>query len=206
MKVNSLGPEHSEGWAGARQVGAKGQLKQVGGSLRYVLALAAVLVLGGRSTQAQPPSNIWSVLWSPDGKRLVTTGGSAPGVANVWDAETGKRLLSLSPVSSITWSPDGRRLATTSQDYTVTVWDAETGKALLTLGSHGRFASSDSVSSVSRSPDGKRLATGTARLPPRLQPDHGHDLRNPFDAVKVWDAETGKELVTLEGFFKDAKR
>ncbi len=168
------------------------------GAPRYVLTLAVVLVLCGRSAWPQLPGpHISSVVWSPDSKRLATMEGSMMAV-KVWDVDTGKELRSLSlnlhsGVSSITWSPDVRRLATASQDNAVEVWDAESGNELLTLGNrHAGFGSSGSLSSVAWSPDGKRLATGTGEPPPRTG-----DLRNPFDVAKVWDANTGKELLSL---------
>src|SRR5262245_33255507 len=59
-------------------------------------------------------------------------------------------------VFSVVYSPDGKRLATGSEDHTVKLWDAATGQELLTLKGH-----SDGVVSVAFSPDGKRLATGS---------------------------------------------
>jgi WD40 repeat protein len=122
------------------------------------------------------------VAWSPDGKRLAT--GSHDETAKVWDAASGKELLSLSGhsrsslvVSSVAWSPDGKRLATGSWDNTAKVWDAATGQKLQSLSGH-----SDVVTSVAWSPDGKRLATGSWD-----------------NTAKVWDAATGKELQSLSG-------
>ena len=136
-----------------------------------------------------------SVAWSPDGKRLAT--GSDDKTTKVWDAGTGKELLTLTgsraSVSSVAWSPDGKRLATGSVDRTARVWDAETGKELLSL-SVGR----GTVLSVAWSPDGKRLATGT--LPPPLLTTGANVPLRRMDIdedAKVWDAETGKELLTL---------
>lgn len=44
----------------------------------------------------------------------------------MWDADTGKELLTLSghgdDVESVAWSPDGTRLATRSEDHTVQVY------------------------------------------------------------------------------------
>ncbi len=76
-----------------------------------------------------------SVAWSPDGKRLAT--GSDDQTAKVWDAASGKELLTLrghaGSVYSVAWSPDGKRLATGSWDKTAKVWDAASGQELLTL-------------------------------------------------------------------------
>jgi WD40 repeat protein/KaiC/GvpD/RAD55 family RecA-like ATPase len=122
-------------------------------------------------------SPVWSVAWSPDGKRLATANEED---TRVWDAETGKEMLTLSghssPARSVAWSPDGKRLVTGSNDGTAKVWDAETGKEVLTLSGHSRL-----VRSVAWSPDGKRLATANGKN------------------TKVWDAETGKEVLTLSG-------
>src|SRR5262249_43763764 len=66
--------------------------------------------------------------FSPDGKRLGS--GSADtregiGEVEVWDAQSGKAILSLkglTRISNVTFSPDGKRLAGGSES-TVKVWD-----------------------------------------------------------------------------------
>jgi len=78
----------------------------------------------------------------------------------VWDAESGKELLTLrghsTVVYGVAFSPDGKRLATASWDHTAKVWDVESGKELLTLRGH-----LSGVYGVAFSPDGKRLATAS---------------------------------------------
>jgi WD40 repeat protein len=140
-------------------------------------------ILTSHMTLSGHRGGVSSVVWSSDGKRLATA--SDDRTAKVWDADTGKELLTLTGhrniVMSVAWSPaeteEGQRLATGSGDGTAKVWDAENGKELLTLTGH-----SNTVSSVAWSPDGKRLATGS------------------WDrTAKVWDASNGKELLTLTG-------
>jgi WD40 repeat protein len=83
-----------------------------------------------------------SVRWSPDGTRLLTTGGSdeigsKDNPVIIWDAGTGEKLLTINrhtgQVWKGSWSPDGRRIATGSTDDTTRIWDAETGAEFLTL-------------------------------------------------------------------------
>jgi WD40 repeat protein len=131
--------------------------------------------------------NIRTVCFSPDGTRLASARGwddleknQQFGEVKVWDARTGREVLSLKAhtgdVMSVCFSPDGKRLASDSGDA-VRVWDAQTGQELLTLKGH-----SMRVTSVCYSPDGKRLASAS------------------WDGtVKVWDAQTGQELLTLKG-------
>jgi WD40 repeat protein len=105
--------------------------------------------------------------FSPDGKRLATTGEEA----KVWDAESGKELLTLKghtdPVVDVTFSPNGKRLATTSQDRMVKLWDAETGQELLSLKGGGFSAAftRDGNRLVSTGPDGTVTIWDATPLP-----------------------------------------
>ncbi len=132
--------------------------------------------------------NIKPLAFSPDGTRLAIGGQTylpnaqeirgknppASGGATIWDAATGKELLSLTEahkqlVVDLAYSPDGTRLATTSSDITV-VWDANAGKKLLVLeGASG-------AGCVAFSPDGTRLVTATRS-----------------GTVRLWNTATGEE-------------
>jgi WD40 domain-containing protein len=119
------------------------------------------------------------VAFSPDGQRIVT--GSADQTAKVWEAASGKELLTLKGhsywISSVAFSPDGRRIVTGSWDQTAKVWETSSGEELLTLKGH-----SDAISDVTFSPDSRRIVTGS------------------WDqTAKVWEAASGKELLTLKG-------
>ena len=119
--------------------------------------------------------DVTAVVWSPDNSRIAT--GSDNGVW-VWDAVTGKELLSLEcgdGVKSVVWSPDSSRIVTSSTFDDLRVWDAVTGKGLLSLGC-GR-----GVESVAWSPDGSRIVTSSS-----------------FDDVRVWDAATEGNVLSFE--------
>ncbi|HLJ95665.1 MAG TPA: protein kinase [Gemmataceae bacterium] len=145
----------------------------------------------------------WSVAFSPDGKRLASGSGAGigqpPGLGEVkvWDAQTGQELLSLKGhkgfVYTVAFSPDGKRLASGSAGPTrhepgeVKIWDAQTGQELLSLKGH-----TGPVESVAFSPDGKRLASGSGTW---------DTTKKSYVAgeVRIWDAQTGQELLTLKG-------
>jgi WD40 repeat protein len=130
----------------------------------------------------------YSVAYSPDGKRLARAAGVE---VKVWDAQTGKELLSLKEGGTrVVFSPDGKRLASGAQHSTVKVWDAQTGQELLSL----KVRNGDELPgfSVAFSPDGKRLATASTTWV--------HTKKAWVDGeVKVWDAQTGQELFSLKG-------
>src|SRR5205807_1159706 len=152
------------------------------------------------------------VAFSPDGKRLASAGRGGPSPmgqdsrVKVWDAQTGQELLALKGAigdySGVAFSPDGQRLTSASDDKTAKVWDAQTGQQPLTLQNALPLKEGTAIdTSVAFSPDGKRLASANTG-----------GLVSETGAVKVWDARTGQEVLTLKGggfsvaFSPDGKR
>jgi WD40 repeat protein/serine/threonine protein kinase len=155
----------------------------------YRLSHAELLTLNGHT------GGVVSVAISPDGKRLVSGSQRA---AKVWDAQSGQELFTLKGhalVASVAFSPDGKRLASqgwAGNSSAVKVWDTQTGQELLSL-----KAQSDGFpgSRVVFSPDGKRLACAG---------NTWDDTKKAVVAgqVKVWDAQTGQELLSLKGHIR----
>ena len=143
-------------------------------------------------------TQVWAVAVSPDGTRIAT--GGADGLIKLWDAKTLRELRTLEghteAVRCVAFSPDGTRLASGGGDGTVRLWRLGGQHKPLVLRGHKELTGLTradgrsirvSVYAVAFSPDGARLASAGGFG------DH---------TVKVWDAATGKELLTLEGHGK----
>jgi len=144
-------------------------------------------------------------VWSPDGTMLARGDGDA---VRVWAAVSGKEIYRLkgheAEVGVVAWSPDGTRLASCSADKTAKVWDARSSKEIHTLKCHSSLESP-----VAWSPDGTKLASGSKGMNERLRPGivfihemQRRGLWNPSiydNTVRVWDADSGKEIHTLKG-------
>ncbi len=124
----------------------------------------------------------------------------------LWNLATGQEIRTLkgpkSRVAAVALSPDGRRLALAERDgessqpfNSVKVWDVTSWREPFVLSGHTK-----SVSGLAFSPDGRWLASASGDK-----------------TVKVWDAETGQEVRTLNpgmdlyiplglAFSPDAKR
>ena len=168
---------------------------------------------------------VWSVQFSADGKKLLTA--SYDYTAKVWDVITGKMLADLKAVFNNTrsaqFSPDTKKIIT-ANDNTIKIWDVLSGAVLSEIKGH-----SNNISAAQFSPDGRKiLVTASDSMVEILDAATGAQLVNLKDTIKVryagfsadgkkiitfpwqgnapanntaslWEAATGKLLVTLKG-------
>jgi WD40 repeat protein len=169
---------------------------------------------------------VFALRFSPDGRRVAAAGcdrttAGHPHEVKVWDAITGKELATLTGqghVFNLVFSHDGRWLALGGENGQVTVLDWTSGEQLMRQARH-----KGPVTALAFSRDGKRLATAgangrtvklwdcatwqvalRAEAPGLLcdltfSPDGERLAGISRDLVRVWDAGTGHDLLTLRG-------
>jgi WD40 repeat protein len=131
-----------------------------------------------------------SISLGPDGKTLAS---ASSGRVSLCDVQTGEQVLDLGPPArpsrqEVRCSPDGKTLAVVSGGE-VALWDIGQGRERLRLEGLKR-----GVDTVAFTHDGKVLATGggTYEL-------LGSNSKRHLSELRLWDAETGKELGSCEG-------
>ena len=119
-------------------------------------------------------TNVYSPVFSPDDRRLEVT--TEAGQRMLWDAGTYRQIATHDKPMPGTFSPDGNRLLSPFAGMqSVELRDALTGNQLVQFRGHAHM-----VPFMAFFPDGKRILTGSLDK-----------------TAKVWDAQTGRELLTL---------
>ncbi|MEQ1829915.1 MAG: protein kinase, partial [Pirellula sp.] len=113
-----------------------------------------------------------------DGSQLA--GACEDGILLLWDVKTGRqrgRIATGIKARRLAFRPSATDLATTAiQDSKCRIWDSTTGQLRLVLDGHKK-----PITCMTYTPDGLRLLTGSEDR-----------------TVKIWDAESGEELMTLK--------
>ncbi len=161
-----------------------------------------------------------SAAFSPDGKRLVTTGKDK--TVRLWNAQNGGELFVLRghslPATRAAFSADGSRIVTSGADKLVKVWDARLGpeyavfeedpptelfdqrcfsrdgKRSVHISPAGAAlvldAGADRPKHTIRDPDGKITAAG-------YNPDGSLLLTRVDRTIRLWNADTGANVFTF---------
>lgn len=140
---------------------------------------------GKRTRDFEVQDNVWSVVYSPDGKNVLS--GSSDGKIDLWDTSFGKPIKTVegsggfldSRVNSVSFSSDGGYVLSGGYDNSVRLWNAKSLTQIKTFKGHTGLAG---ISSVAFSPSGKYALSG------------GFDSQ-----VIIWDLASGSEWRNLAG-------
>ncbi len=127
-------------------------------------------------------TSVGRVLYTPDGKFLVTCGSS---VVRIWDADTGRIIRDIGDsrigFRDVALSPDGAALATIEYPTRLRVWELATGRERR----QWHEAKNENYACVSFSPHGQTIALASTRYGP---------VANTHECfVDLWDTATPTE-------------
>jgi WD40 repeat protein len=151
-------------------------------STAFMLARALQPRLTEQARFASSFGRMWSAVYSPDGRQIVTTDDRS---AQVWDAQT-YRLLATLPhgdaVYQAVYISEGTRIVTACGDGTVRIWDAVSGALLGKLTPRQPGGDRARYGRVAASPDGKLVAA--------------IDIKG--NIAHVWDTATSTVLAEIK--------
>jgi WD40 repeat protein len=172
-------------------------------------------------TEMRIRTAISSIDCTPDGRRIITCGGSdaANYAPLLWDGVTGKSidrpLQHISWVMSVAVSPNGRTVLTGCWDGVARLWSFEDGNLLHVFRHDGavncaRFsldgrvaltASNDQTVQLWDVETGKRISQplhhGVSVKTAEISPDGKIVLTRTDESVRLWDASTGKPIGSI---------
>ena len=133
----------------------------------------------GQPVATLPAVRPWGngLAFRPDGQTIAIA--VADGSIRLWEWQSGRQRVlpgHREQAFCVVFMPDGRRLASGGYDNLVKMWGVESGTELWSMRGHDF-----DVMSLALSPDGQRLVSGS------------------WDRMIVWNANTGAELLRLQG-------
>ena len=131
--------------------------------------------------------------FSSDGQFVVTAGSDR--TARLWNVNTGEQVAVLAghegPLYHAEFSPDAQCILTTSDDNTARLWKIDIPTHLAMFSGH-----EDRLYHAEFSPDGKRILTAAGI---GTYPEYDEYYWPSDKTARLWDANTGKELMVLRG-------
>ena len=136
-------------------------------------------------------NHISHLIFSQDGKHLVSVPSSSGTMANLWDIDTGKEIPGFrdKPVDAVAFSPCGHKIACCMVDK-IRLWDVNSGRTFLTL-PHDSYPNA-----LAFSPCGKYLASGLW---------WNRSVETEKVPVRLWEVATGENIATFWGHPTDVQ-
>ena len=131
------------------------------------------------------------LIFSPDGKHLVSVPSSSGTMANLWDIDTGKEIseFRVNRVDTVAFSPCGHKIACCMGNQ-IRLWDVNSCRTLWTL-PHDIYPNA-----LAFSPCGKYLASGLWWNP---------SVETEKVPIHLWEVATGENIATFRGHPTDVQ-
>lgn len=138
----------------------------------------------GKEVRALTSSGmVFCVAFSSDGNQALS---STLGSATLWNLRSGKEVQEFEGgetwMEAALFRPGQRQIVTVGKYATAVLWDTQTGDSVRSYTSRTQMTLRLAIS-----PDGKRLLSASGFRP------------SAFDSPRLWDVDTGKELLVLDG-------
>ena len=136
-------------------------------------------------------NHISLLIFSHDGKHLVSVPSSSGTMANLWDIDTGKEIHGFrdKPVDTVAFSPCGHKIACCMVKK-IRLWDIDSCRTFLTL-PHDSYPNA-----LTFSPCGKYLASGLWWNP---------SVKTEKVPIRLWEVATGENIATFWGHPTDVQ-